>query len=248
MFSSVIASPSTSPLIRPSRTTSTRSQRPISSGSSDETTTMPTPLAREVAQDAVDLGLGADVDAARRLVEEDHPRARPTASWRSRPSAGCRPTATRPARRCRRASGRAGRRAGSPARPRVSPIDRAATASRPGRDRAPRRWRRSTDRGTRRRPCGPRRGRRCRCRCCRGRCRIGSGLPSSIDLAARALVQPADALDDLAAAGADQPGDAEDLALAQREGDVAEPPCRRSGRAPRAASSGRSLRASCFGG
>ena len=54
-------------------------------------------VARQVAQDAVDLGLGADIDAARRLVEEDHLRARPTASWRSRPSAGCRPTASRPA-------------------------------------------------------------------------------------------------------------------------------------------------------
>ena len=36
-----------------------------------ETTTMPTPFARQVAQDAVDLGLGADIDAAGRLVEED---------------------------------------------------------------------------------------------------------------------------------------------------------------------------------
>ena len=44
MFSSVSASPSTVPLISPSRTTSTRSQRPISSGSSEETTTMPTPF------------------------------------------------------------------------------------------------------------------------------------------------------------------------------------------------------------
>ena len=76
MFSSVIASPATSPVIRPSRTTSTRSQRPISSGSSEEMTTMPTPSRRELAQDAVDLGLGADVDAARRLVEEDAPAGR----------------------------------------------------------------------------------------------------------------------------------------------------------------------------
>ena len=36
---------------------------------------MPTPLRREIAEDAVDLGLGADIDAAGRLVEEDDPRA-----------------------------------------------------------------------------------------------------------------------------------------------------------------------------
>ena len=43
------------------------------------------------------------------------------------------------------------------------------------------------------------------------------------DLAPGAGLQAADALDDLAAPGPDQPGDPEDLAVAQREADVAEP-------------------------
>src|SRR5690606_4028269 len=44
ILSSVISGPVTSPVIRPSRTTSTLSQTPISSGSSDEMTMTPTPL------------------------------------------------------------------------------------------------------------------------------------------------------------------------------------------------------------
>ena len=72
------------------------------------------------------------------------------------------------------------------------------------------------------------------------------------DLAARALVEPADALDDLASAGADQAGDAEDLALVEREGDVAEAAAVgeaahlhqrvRAAAPPRSASAGRACR------
>ena len=49
----------------------------------------------EFADQPVDLALGADVDAARRVVEQEHGRARPRATCRRRPSAGCRPTAAR---------------------------------------------------------------------------------------------------------------------------------------------------------
>ena len=58
----------------PARSTTMRSQRPISSGISLEATRMPRPLRRELAQPRVDLALGADVDAARRLVEQQQPR------------------------------------------------------------------------------------------------------------------------------------------------------------------------------
>ena len=51
----------------------------------------------EPAQQLVELLLGADIDAAGRIVEQDDARRRASAIWRSPPSAGCRPTARRPA-------------------------------------------------------------------------------------------------------------------------------------------------------
>ena len=48
----------------------------------------------QVADEVVDGGLRADVDAARRLVEQQH-AARAPATWPARPSAGCRRTAPR---------------------------------------------------------------------------------------------------------------------------------------------------------
>ena len=78
MFSWVIGdarAPPTSPAIWPSRMTSTRSQMPMISGSSLEMTMMPMPLVRKLVDDPVDFGLGADVDAARRLVEDQDLRA-----------------------------------------------------------------------------------------------------------------------------------------------------------------------------
>ena len=44
------------------------------SGRSDETTSSGEALRREVAQNAIDVGLGADVDAARRLVDDQNAR------------------------------------------------------------------------------------------------------------------------------------------------------------------------------
>ena len=55
-------------------------------------------LRGERAQLLVDLGLGAHVDAARRLVQEEQARGRSAAPSRTPPSAGCRPTGCRPAR------------------------------------------------------------------------------------------------------------------------------------------------------
>ena len=69
---SVASLPSTSATISPSRMTRTRVQMPTSSSSSDETTSTPRPDAGELADDPVDLRLRRDVDAARRLVEEEH--------------------------------------------------------------------------------------------------------------------------------------------------------------------------------
>ena len=69
---SVASSPGTSATSSPSRMTRMRVHRPISSGSSDETTTTALAGLREVGDQAIDLGLRADVDAAGRLVEQQH--------------------------------------------------------------------------------------------------------------------------------------------------------------------------------
>ena len=53
-------------------------------------------LQRELQQ-VIDLGLGADVDADRRLLEDEQPDLRPPSSARRRPSAGCRRRAWRSA-------------------------------------------------------------------------------------------------------------------------------------------------------
>ena len=45
---------------------------PTISGSSELIIRMATPAIREAAHDAVDFDLGADIDAARRLVEDQH--------------------------------------------------------------------------------------------------------------------------------------------------------------------------------
>ena len=74
--SSVAPAAGSSPATVPSRMTSTRSASPSTSGRYDETTITPRPFGREVADDLVDLGLGADVDALGRLVEHQHLRLR----------------------------------------------------------------------------------------------------------------------------------------------------------------------------
>ena len=60
--------------MRPLRITTTRWHRPISSCISDEMTTTARPCCGERGDEAVDLLLGADIDAARRLVDDDDAR------------------------------------------------------------------------------------------------------------------------------------------------------------------------------
>ena len=54
----------------------------------------------QVAHQSVDLRLGADVDASRRLVEHDDPRRQRQPAAPARPSAGCRRSGCRPWCRC----------------------------------------------------------------------------------------------------------------------------------------------------
>ena len=59
-----------------------RSQSVNSSGSSLEVTMMPKSLPAELIHQAIQLGLGADVDAAGRIVEQAAPWAGSAASGR----------------------------------------------------------------------------------------------------------------------------------------------------------------------
>ena len=68
--------PSRVPVMAPSCMTTTRWARPSISGSSLEISTTATPLRQQLADVEVDLPLGADVDAAGRLVEDDDVAAR----------------------------------------------------------------------------------------------------------------------------------------------------------------------------
>ena len=53
-----------------------RSHSVSSSGSSLEVTMMPSPSRQSCVHQPIQLGLGADVDAARRIVEQQHLRLR----------------------------------------------------------------------------------------------------------------------------------------------------------------------------
>ena len=59
-----------------------RSQSVSSSGSSLEVMMIAQPLAAELVDQAIQLGLGADIDAARRIVEQQHLAAGSAASGR----------------------------------------------------------------------------------------------------------------------------------------------------------------------
>ncbi len=99
MASSVISGPSSSATSRPARMTSTRWASPRISSTSFEMSRIAIPSAGEADQDLVDVALGADVDAAGRLVGEEDSTVRSRSSARRAASAGCRPTATPPAPR-----------------------------------------------------------------------------------------------------------------------------------------------------
>ena len=92
-----MSAPSISPTLLRSRSTAIRWLTATSSSSSDEATSSAKPSSAEVADQRHDFGVRADVDAARRLVEDQHARARRPASAPASPSAGCRPKVGRPA-------------------------------------------------------------------------------------------------------------------------------------------------------
>ena len=83
-------SPSNSATVCPSRRTKTRLAASTTSSSSDEMISTPRPSRGEFANQAQDLGLGADIDAAGRLVEDQQARDPCRASVRAALSAGCR--------------------------------------------------------------------------------------------------------------------------------------------------------------
>ncbi len=168
-------------------------------------------LGDQLGEQPVHLGLGADVDAAGRLVDDQQRRAGARATWPARPSAGCRPRASTPGWTGGRTSAAAGRPTSArelalgAARDEPEPLQPAA--ARPGR-----RCGRST--GPSPGPAG-------------GGPRARSPMPAAIAALGeprpergrrrpdRAGVAPVDAEDrpgHLAAAGADQPGQGDDLA------------------------------------
>ena len=228
-----IASPSSSATIRPRRITSTRCARPSTSSSSDEIRTTPRPVGGELGQEVVDRALGADVDAARRLVRDHAPAARTAASARTGPSAGCRPTAPRPAppkrapRTSQRVEHRARRRALAPAPDDAGRAERAEPRQRGVLDRP------SAGRSGPR-PCATRGSSRARRRGCAAGCVRASRAAGERDRPPPDLRRAEDGARELRAPRADEPGDAEDLTRAQVEARRRRRPARRA-RAPRAA-------------
>ena len=75
MRSAVIASPTSSSNTWPLRNTSTREQKPTSSSISLDMIDDRLASRREIPQMRIEIGLGADVDAARRIVEDQDVRA-----------------------------------------------------------------------------------------------------------------------------------------------------------------------------
>ena len=81
MRSLVMSAPCSSAITTPRCSTITREHSRSSSALSDEHTTVAVPSRRRQVDEAVDVGLRADVDALRRLVEHEHP-------WRAAEPAG----------------------------------------------------------------------------------------------------------------------------------------------------------------
>ena len=92
-------------------------------------------LAGDLSQQRIDLLLGADVDAARRIETEQRSESRTRASARSRPSAGCRPRACaiRPRRAYRSADAAPRHRRGGVPRPSGSGPNLSCRRTSPGR-------------------------------------------------------------------------------------------------------------------
>ncbi len=67
-----------------------RSERFSSSGSSLEVTITPSPLATQTVDEPVQLGLGPDVDATSRIIEQQNSRASQQPAAENAQFAGCR--------------------------------------------------------------------------------------------------------------------------------------------------------------
>ena len=118
------------------------------------------PALGQLLHQRMNLRLGADVHALRRLVENQHRRVRSTASAPARPSAGCRRTASRPGVDRRRLDAQAARRSAAAARARGR--DRSGRAARRRRGWPGWCWPRPTSRARRRAAGDPPARRRCR--------------------------------------------------------------------------------------
>ena len=179
--------------------------------------------AGELADQLMDIGLGADIDAAGRLVEDAAPPASCPATWRASPSAGCRRRGRRPGWPAM-ASGsadRLGRPRPPAARPRRSTSRQRLTGTCAGRGRE---MFAATDCGKREAEPAPVLG--------DVGDAVGDRPTGRTDLHLDAVApdrSPASAgrtteqrLGDLRAARADETGEAEHLALAHLERDVLE--------------------------
>ena len=190
--------------------------------------------ARKLGDDLVDRRARADVDAARRLVEDEDLGRRAPATWRSPPSAGCRRTA------CRRAA------AGRPLTPSRLMLGSAKAAGRAFGQTQPfgATWSKlpsarfsaiDCSSTTALAPCGPPGRARCPPRWRRRGLRARSARPSTSTVPGRERIGAGDGAHQFGAAGPDDAGDAEDLAGSDREADVAKS-CRRARSDPRRAS------------
>ncbi len=112
------------------------------------------PLGGEVVDDRIDLVLGADIDAAGRLVEDQHVRVGEEPLAQNVPSAGCRPTGS-PWLADARGSGCAGARGSARPRPARGPRRSRPSPRRRGGSPA-RRWCGCPRGAPGRSPCGPR--------------------------------------------------------------------------------------------
>ena len=91
----------TTPWMRPSRTMARRPQRREQLVELRRDDDDGDAVGGELAEQRVDLLLGADIDAARRLVADEHLRLRQDGAREDAPSAGCRRSGRRSARRAR---------------------------------------------------------------------------------------------------------------------------------------------------
>ena len=213
--------------------TSTRCARPRISSSSDEIEQDPHALGGERDEQLVDRALGADVDAAGRLVgdqdarlAEQHAREEHlllvAAGERPRPA----PSRARRARRSGRAPRRAARRSSRGGRRRARAERRASRGERHVLD-----HRAAEDEAVvLARLRDHREAARARLR--RGLLADASAPDASLTSAALDPVGAEDRARELGAAGADEAGEADDLARADVEGDVVDAAAR-AGRAPR---------------